>query len=104
MSVAFEKQRQKKVMPVSPGRPKGVPNKMTTLLKEAILQAGENAGNRVGDRGLVSYLEQQAIEHPGPFMALLGKVLPLQIGADASMPLITEVRLVAVKPNQVEDD
>ncbi len=28
--------------------------------------------------GLVAYLKQQAEENPGPFMALLGKVLPLQ--------------------------
>lgn len=90
-------------MPISPGRPKGVPNKVTALLKDAILQAAENAGNKIGNDGLVSYLEQQALEHPGPFMALLGKVLPLQIGADASIPLFSEIRLVAVAPKNVED-
>jgi hypothetical protein len=58
-----------------PGRPKGVPNKSTALLKDAILQAAQNAGGR---DGLVGYLETQAIENPGPFMTLLGKVLPTQ--------------------------
>lgn len=62
-----------------PGRPKGIPNKTTALLKDAILQAAENAGNKVGQNGLVSYLEEQATENPGPFLALLGKVLPMQV-------------------------
>lgn len=55
------------------GRKKGVPNKTTRLLKEAILQAAEEAG---GSEGMVGYLRRQAIENPGPFLALLGKVLP----------------------------
>ncbi|MCP4409351.1 MAG: hypothetical protein GY807_16680 [Gammaproteobacteria bacterium] len=59
-----------------PGRPKGSRNKVTNLLKEAILEAGKNAG----DGDLVAYLEKQARENPGPFMALLGKVLPMDVG------------------------
>jgi hypothetical protein len=65
-----------------PGRPKGTPNKTTALLKDAILKAAEAAGNKVGDEGMVSYLTQQAEDNPGPFMALLGKVLPMQISGD----------------------
>lgn len=74
-------------MPVSPGRPKGVPNKATALLKDAILMAASNAG---GKAGLVGYLETQAKENPGPFMALLGKVLPMQLtGANGDAIHIT---------------
>ena len=69
------KQRPKKVMPISPGRPKGVPNKSTQLLKDAILMAATEAGE--GD--MVKYLVTQARDNPGPFMALLGKVLPMQV-------------------------
>jgi len=58
-----------------PGRPKGVPNKTTTLLKDAILQAATDAGG--GD--IVQYLKQQAVDNPGPFLALVGKVLPMQV-------------------------
>jgi hypothetical protein len=29
------------------------------------------------------YLARQAIENPGPFLALLGKILPTQVNADA---------------------
>lgn len=61
------------------GSRKGVPNKTTALLKDAILKAAENAGNKIGSEGLVSYLESQATENPGPFMSLLGKVLPMQV-------------------------
>lgn len=37
-ALAAVKQRPKKVMPISPGRPKGVPNKSTKLAREAIAQ------------------------------------------------------------------
>jgi hypothetical protein len=62
--------------PKTGGRTKGVPNKTTALLKDAILRAAENAG---GPEGLIGYLEIQAKLNPGPFMALLGKVLPMQL-------------------------
>lgn len=62
--------------PKTGGRQKGTPNKTTALLKDAILQAAQDAG---GDGGLVGYLTLQATENPGPFMSLLGKVLPMQI-------------------------
>ncbi|WP_019567355.1 hypothetical protein [Agrobacterium sp. 10MFCol1.1] len=75
-----------------PGRPKGIPNKTTTLIKDAIIQAATNAG----DGDMVEYLTQQARLNPGPFMALLGKVLPTQIAGDEDNPIktITEIRLV----------
>ena len=55
------------------GRKKGTPNKVTLALKEAILKAAENAG---GEEGTLGYLKQQAILNPGPFLGLLGKILP----------------------------
>jgi hypothetical protein len=58
------------------GKPKGATSKTTALLKDAILKAAEQAG---GKEGLVGYLETQAKANPGPFMALLGKVLPMQV-------------------------
>lgn len=59
-----------------PGRPKGSVNKTTALLKDAILQAAEEAGDK---EGMVGYLKTQAKNNPGPFMSLLGKVLPMQV-------------------------
>ncbi|WP_039761173.1 hypothetical protein [Bartonella queenslandensis] len=61
------------------GRVKGVPNKNTRLLKEAIIKAAERAGKKYGNDGLISYLEKQAVRCPTAYLALLGKVLPLQV-------------------------
>ncbi|MQX28995.1 hypothetical protein [Sinorhizobium meliloti] len=76
------------------GRKKGTPNKTTKLLKEAILKAAENAG----DGDMVEYLTVQARTNPGPFMALLGKVLPMQISGDPENPLQTVTRIELVAP------
>jgi hypothetical protein len=66
------------------GRVKGVPNKTTALLKDAILLAAEGAG---GKAGLVGYLQAQAKKkNAGPFLALLGKVLPTQVSGDPDNP------------------
>jgi hypothetical protein len=74
------------------GRPPGAVNKTTALLKDAILQAAERAGNTLGDAGLISYLEVQAVTNPGPFMSLLGKVLPMQVqGMGEDGAIITEI-------------
>lgn len=80
-----------------PGRPKGMPNKTTALLKDAILKAATDAGN--GD--MAAYLTQQAIDNPGPFLSLLGKVLPMQVtgidGGALEVSVITR-RIVDTKP------
>lgn len=70
-----------------PGRPKNVPNKTTALLKDAILKAAEEAG---GSFGLVGYLQLQAKNNPGPFLALLGKVLPLQVAGALAITAMTK--------------
>jgi len=82
--------------PRTHGRPKGSPNKTTTLLKEAILRAADEAG---GKGGLVAYLRRQAADNPGPFMGLLGKVLPMQVAGDPNHPLIHEIRRTIVRPD-----
>ncbi len=66
------------------GKPKGAVTKSTALLKDAILKAAEQAG---GEKGLVGYLVKQAEDTPGPFMALLGKVLPMQVAGDPDQPI-----------------
>lgn len=75
----------------NPGRPKGTPNKTTALLKDAILQAAEQAGNEVGSDGLISYLKAQAKAEPVSFMSLLGKVLPMQVSGDPDQPVKMEI-------------
>ena len=73
------------------GRKAGTPNKTTALLKDAILQAAEKAG---GKEGLVGYLKVQAEKNSAPFLALLGKVLPMQITNADGEKLSIQVTLV----------
>jgi len=78
------------------GRPKGVQNKSTALLKDAILKAAEKAG---GAEGIAGYLAEQADKNPGPFMALLGKVLPMQLTGKDDGPVAFElVKRIIVDP------
>ena len=72
---------------LKPGQKRG-PAKTTKLLKDAILEAATAAG---GEGGMVGYLTLQAMENPGPFMALLGKVMPTQVTGDADNPLTVTV-------------
>lgn len=68
------------------GRQKGAPNKVTAALKEMILGALDDAGGQ-------AYLAKQAKENPGPFLTLLGKVLPTTIAGDENKPVRFELAL-----------
>jgi hypothetical protein len=57
------------------GRVKGTPNKVTGELKDMILSALSQSGG-------VDYLVRQAEEKPVAFLALVGKVLPLQVNGE----------------------
>ncbi len=64
------------------GRPKGSRNKTPRLLKDMILQSLSNLGG-------IEYLERQGEKHPQVYLALVGRVLPLQIkegGQEPQMP------------------
>lgn len=76
------------------GRRPGSPNKTTVLLKDALMQAATEAG----EGNLVAYLRKMALEQPAAFLPLLGRVLPLQIEAEAKRTalVITEVRHIVI--------
>jgi hypothetical protein len=78
------------------GRPKGSPNKSTALLKDAILEAAHQAGDKAGMTG---YLLRQANENPVAFMGLMGKVLPLQVVADITqrVAIVTETVMTPIE-------
>lgn len=76
---------------VGKGRPKGVQNKVTRELKEAIIVAAELVGsNKKGKDGLPGYLSWLAIKKPEVFGRLLEKLLPLQVLGKADQPVVVE--------------
>lgn len=78
--------------PKSPGRPKGVPNKVTGEVKTMILEALEGLGG-------AAYLMDKAESHPAAFMALVGKVMPLQVtGANGGAIVFENIVREIVKP------
>ena len=64
--------------PKTGGREKGTPNKISGALREMILGALDDVGGQ-------AYLMRQAEENPGPFLTLLGKVLPTTLSGDAEI-------------------
>ena len=66
------------------GSRKGIPNKATTQLKDMILGALADVGGR-------AYLARQSEANPGPFMALVGKVLPLQLTGEGGAPIVLQL-------------
>jgi len=76
-----------------PGRPKGIPNGITSELKDMIRQALDKAGG-------VDYLARQADENPAAFMSLVGKTLPKEItgkdGAELKIAL-SSIELVPLR-------
>lgn len=60
------------------GRKAGSPNKITTELKQTILDALEQSH----PEGAIGYLKEQAVNNPNAFMTLIGKVLPLSVSGE----------------------
>lgn len=54
------------------GRPKGSLDKGNALIRVMVADALNRAGG-------VDYLARVAESHPGPFLGLVGKVLPIQV-------------------------
>lgn len=77
------------------GRKKGVPNKLTTDMKNAIAEAFEELGGK-------DYLVQLGKSDPRTFCTLAAKLVPqqTQITGDEENPLHmkTKVEFVVVKP------
>lgn len=66
------------------GTRKGRPNRNTTAIKDMILGALDAKGGQ-------KYLERQADQNPVAFMALVAKVLPLQVTGEGGKPLQIQV-------------
>jgi hypothetical protein len=78
------------------GRKKGIPNRTTSVLKQAIIAAAEAVGSDGNGRdGLTGYLQMIAEKHPKEMCYLISKVLPLQLASDPDMPATVVFRSAA---------
>ena len=74
-------QAKRKPPAAGKGRPKGAQNKTTKALKDMVLGATERAG------GEDFLLRQARKKNNAPFMALLAKILPMQVTGEDGGPL-----------------
>ncbi len=91
--------------PAGAGRQLGQPNYVTKNLRDLILQAAEEVGfvKRIekfdaegksigfepvstGDEGMKGYLKWAAVHQPARFLAMLTRILPMQINAKTESP------------------
>lgn len=75
------------------GRKKGVPNKVTGLLREAVIVAAAQVGENGNGKGeLIGYLRDKARRYPEAYLTLLGRVMPLQVKVDGALEVVTAAR------------
>ena len=73
------------------GRPKGSLDKGNAKIREMIVEALSEVGG-------VQYLAGVAQSHPQAFLALVGRVLPLQVeGGDKPIQHVARIELVPLK-------
>ncbi len=75
--------------PPKAGRKKGVPNKLTATIKEAVEQAFNNVGG-------VKWLEKLAETDPKAFSVLLSKLIPTDVKLDTK-PVFTLVNAIPLE-------
>ena len=76
------------------GRKAGVPNRVTSNVKQMILGALDDLGGQ-------QWLTEQAQADPRAFMSLLGRILPSEIQMDANVlhhEMPTAIRRIIVDP------
>jgi hypothetical protein len=85
VAILFQKQNQTmaqhRLTEAGPGRPKGIPNKITLSVREAIERAFDKLGG-------ASYLEHVGQTDPRTFCALLSKLLPTKLANADGSPLL----------------
>jgi len=73
------------------GRAKGTPNKNTADIKAMVLGALQDVGGR-------EYLAARALDTPGPFLTLVGKILPLQLTGENGAAIAVDFRWADATP------
>lgn len=95
---------EKQTLPIGkggagPGRKKGVPNKTTTIAKEAIALAAEGLG---GTDRLVEWAKEDPLNERLFWGSIYPKLLPLQVTGEGGGPLqtVTRIEIVALQPKE----
>ncbi len=92
-------QKPKKAFPggAGPGRPKGLQNKLTTSVKDAIASAADALG---GSTRLVEWAKEDPLNERAFWTSIYPKLLPLQVTGDGGGPL--QVHIVRFAPQKDE--
>lgn len=95
MIMTNEKLRKKKVMPISPGRPKGVPNKLSGIAKDNIAEVF----NKIGG---VEEMAAWAQENQTAFYNIYAKLMPIQVNGagENGEHLIKGITITLVSANE----
>lgn len=94
-SVGGKERRLANLTHAGKGRAKGVPNKTTTLAKNAIAEAADKLG---GTDRLVAWA-QEAPENERVFWGTIyPKLLPLQVTGEGGGAIVTRIEMVGVRP------
>ena len=80
------------------GRKKGTPNKISSDIKAALIEAA----NLASAEGMVGYFVEQAAANPKAFLTLLGRAMPLTVQAEGTLTLEALV-LAAAKEREDRD-
>lgn len=98
----MEKQTKRKptgaaALGAGPGRPKGIPNKMTTAVKDSIAAAAEGLG---GTQRLIDWCREEPANERAFWATIYPKLLPLQVSGEGGGPIqFQEVRRLIVDGN-----
>lgn len=82
-----------------PGRPKGVPNKITQTAKEAIATAAEKLG---GAERLVAWAQEDPLNERAFWATIYPKLLPLQIAGDSDNPIAAKLTIEYIRPPEIK--
>ena len=83
------------------GRPRGVRNKTTRIMRDAILIAAESLGeDGEGLDGLVGFLRESAQLERAAYLSLMAKLIPLQVVGSGGGPLRIETNGMSLQERQ----
>ena len=88
---------KKKGDPKTGGRKKGTPNKVTTTVKEALMESFQGLGGK-------TYLDTLSKTEPRAYATLLGKLIPTEVKAELEHSGGLEVNVVTGIPRAPKGD